>query len=190
MVSEALVVPGDLKYEDQNGDDIIDQKDMYPSGYTDVPELTFSLNAGLNYKAIYLDLLFVGVTNRSVYLTGKDFYAFQQNGKVTSWALDRWTPDTRDIATYPRLSSLNNQNNFQRSTFWQRDGSFVKLQYAEVGIKLPYRINEKLKLTESSIFINGTNLFSFDKVVEAADPEVLSGYPALRTYSIGAKIQF
>ena len=185
----AEVQPGDLKYEDKNDDGFVDQKDLYPSGYTDVPEMTFSFNTGLNYKSIYVDMLFVGVTNRSVYLTGKDFYAFQQDAKVTSWALERWTPATANSANYPRLSSLNSQNNFQPSTFWQRDGSFVKLQYAEVGIQLPKRMNEKLKLAESSIFINGTNLFSIDKV-DVADPEILSGYPAVRTYSIGAKIQF
>lgn len=185
----AEVQPGDIKYKDQNDDGIVDQRDYYPTGYTDVPELTFSFNAGLNYKIIYLDMLFVAVTNRSVYLSGKDFYAFQQDGKVTSMALGRWTPATKNSANYPRLSSMNNQNNFQPSTFWQRNGSFVKLQYAEIGIRLPERIIERINLSETKIFINGTNLFSVDKV-EVADPEILSGYPAIRSYSIGAKIQF
>jgi len=143
----------------------------------------------LSYKIIYLDMLFVAVTNRSVYLSGKDFYAFQQDAKVTSWALGRWTPATKNSADYPRLSSMDNQNNFQPSTFWQRNGSFVKLQYAEIGINLPKRIVERINLSETRIFINGTNLFSVDKV-KVADPEMLSGYPAIRSYSIGAKIQF
>ena len=185
----AEVQPGDLKYKDQNSDGFVDQKDAYPTGYTDIPEITFSFNAGLNYKLIYMDLLFVAVSNRSVYLSGKDFYAFQQDGKVTSWALERWTPATKNSANYPRLSSMNNQNNFQPSTFWQRNGSFVKLQYAEIGIQLPKRMIERIHLTETRIFINGTNLFSIDKV-EVADPEILSGYPAIRSYSIGVKIQF
>ncbi|MEX0986611.1 MAG: SusC/RagA family TonB-linked outer membrane protein [Bacteroidales bacterium] len=183
------VQPGDLKYKDQNGDNVIDLTDAYPTGYTDVPEITFSLNTGLKYKFIYLDLLFVGVTNRSVYLTGKDFYAFQQDAKVTSWALERWTPATSSSATYPRLSSMNNLNNFQQSTFWQRDGSFIKLQYAEIGFQLSNQIIKRINLSETRIFINGTNLFTLDKV-EVADPEILSGYPAVRSYSIGAKIQF
>jgi TonB-linked SusC/RagA family outer membrane protein len=185
----AEVQPGDLKYKDQNGDGIVDQRDAYPKGYSDVPELTLSLNAGLKYKIIYLDMLFVAVGNRSVYLTGKDFHAFQQDGKVTSWALGRWTPDSKSSADYPRLSSMDNQNNFQPSTFWQRNGSFLKLQYAEIGIHLPKRMIERIHLNETRIFINGTNLFSVDKV-EVADPEILSGYPAIRSYSIGVKIQF
>ncbi len=185
----ADVQPGDLKYKNQNDDDIIDQKDSYPAGFTDVPELSFSFNAGLNYKIIYVDMLFVGVTNRSVYLSGKDFYAFQQDAKLTSWAMDRWTPATANSATYPRLSSMNNLNNFQQSTFWQHDGSFVKLQYAEIGIRLPKQLINKINLNETRIFINGTNLFTWDKV-KVADPEILSGYPAIRSYSIGAKIQF
>ncbi len=185
----AEIQPGDLKYKDQNADKVIDLTDAYPTGYTDVPELSFSLNAGLKYKLFYFNMLFVGVTNRSVYLSGKDFYAFQQNGKVTSWALERWTPSTANSANYPRLSSVNNQNNFQPSTFWQRDGSFVKLQYAEIGVKLPRQIIERLNISETRIFINATNLFTLDKI-EGADPEILSGYPAIRSYSIGAKVQF
>ena len=94
----AEVQPGDLKYKDQNGDGIVDQKDSYPAGYTDVPELSFSFNAGFNYKIIYLDMLFVAVSKRSVYLSGKDFYAFQQDAKVTSWARGRWTPATKNSA--------------------------------------------------------------------------------------------
>jgi len=148
-----------------------------------------SLHAGFSYKIVYLDMLFTGVTNRSVYLSGKDFFAFQQDAKATTWALDRWTSATAATATYPRLSSINNLNNYQRSTFWQRDGSFVRLQYAEVGIKLPARIFGNTKISETRIFINGTNLLTLDRV-EMADPEILSGYPALRSYSIGAKIQF
>jgi len=185
----AEVQPGDLKYKDQNSDGIVDQTDASPAGFTDLPEWTFSMNAGLSYKILYLDMLFVAVTNRSVYLSGKDFYAFQQDGKATSWALERWTPATSNVAAYPRLSSVNNQNNFQSSTFWQRNGSFAKLQYAELGVRLPSRVIERINVSELRIFINGTNLFTVDKV-EVADPEVLSGYPAVRTYSIGAKIQF
>lgn len=183
------VQPGDIKYEDKNEDGIVNQKDAAPNGYTNVPEVTLSFNTGLNYKSIYVDMLFVAVTNRSVYLSGKDFYAFQQNAKATSWAMERWTVDTRSTATYPRLSAMNNQNNFQHSTFWQRDGSFVKLQYAEIGVKLPERLIQKLGLSETKLFLNGTNLFTLDKV-EVADPEILFGYPSVRSYTIGAKIQF
>lgn len=185
----AEVQPGDLKYKDQNDDKLIDQRDAYPTGYTDVPEITMSLHTGFSYKIMYFDMLFVGVTNRSVYLSGKDFFAFQQDAKATTWAMDRWTPSTAATASYPRLSSINNLNNFQGSTFWQRDGSFARLQYAEVGVKLPVRIFQNTSISETRIFINGTNLLTIDKV-EVADPEILSGYPALRSYSIGAKIQF
>jgi TonB-linked SusC/RagA family outer membrane protein len=183
------VQPGDLKYKDQNGDGVVDESDRYPTGYTDIPELSFSLNGGLTYKIIYLDLLFHAVTNRSVYLTGKDFYAFQDDGKVTSWALDRWNSATANAAEYPRLSTLDNQNNFQPSTFWQRDGSFIKLRYAELGVKLPVRNVERIKLSGVKIFLSGTNLFSLDKV-DLTDPEILSGYPAVRSVCIGTKIQF
>ena len=183
-----VVRPGDIKYKDQNSDGIIDQRDFYPIGYTDVPEFNTGLNAGIEFKNIYLDLFFHGVTNRSVYLSGKKFHAFQNDGKISSIALGRWTETNGESATYPRLSSQNNMNNFQPSSFWQRDGSFIRLRNAELGYILPKSLTEKIGIPEAKIFINGTNIFTIDRV-DVADPEILTGYPATKTFSIGAKIQ-
>jgi TonB-linked SusC/RagA family outer membrane protein len=184
----AQVQPGDIKYKDQNGDNVIDQNDYYPIGHSGLPELTCGLRAGLKYKSLYLDLLFQGVARRWVYLSGPDFQALQSKAKIPSLALERWTSSTAESATYPRLSAQDNLNNFQGSTFWTRDGSFIKLRSAELGIDLPQTIVEKVRLSSAKIFINGTNLFSWDHV-DIADPETLGGYPAVRTVSLGAKIQ-
>jgi hypothetical protein len=186
----AEVKPGDLKYKDQNHDGIIDQNDYYPIGRSSIPELTMGLHAGLNYKGFDLDLFFQGVANRTVYLSGYSFYAFQNNGKISSIALGRWTPETSEIATYPRLSAQNNLNNFQLSSFWQRNGNFVKLRSIELGYNIPVKIIEKIRLSDARIFINGTNLFSLDHLGGLTDPETLTGYPAVRSCSVGAKIQF
>lgn len=183
----STVRPGDLKYKDQNNDDIIDQNDFVSAGNTAVPMLTAGFDTGISFKGFDLSVLIQGVTDRSVYLSGKYYQAFQNNGKISSIAIGRWTQETASTATYPRLSAGNNLNNFQSSTFWQRDGSFIKLRSMELGYSLPEKFIGKVYLTKARIFINGTNLFSIDKM-EYSDPETLSGYPAVRTISIGARI--
>jgi hypothetical protein len=144
------VQPGDIKYKDQNGDNIIDQNDYFPIGNTSVPELTFGFHTGVRYRNFDLELFFHGVTNRTVYLSGNDFQAFQNNGKVSSIALGRWTPETALSATYPRLSAQNNLNNFQPSSFWQRDGSFIKLRSLELGYTLSGNTSDKIHLTTNT----------------------------------------
>ena len=184
------VQPGDIKYKDQNDDGIIDQNDYFPIGYTSVPELTFGFHTGVRHRNFDLELFFHGVTNRTIYLSGNDFQAFQNNGKVSSIALGRWTTETALSATYPRLSAQNNLNNFQPSSFWQRDGSFIKLRSLELGYTLSGNISDKIHLNNVRVFVNGTNLLSLDKMEGLTDPETLTGYPAVRSLSVGAKIQF
>jgi TonB-linked SusC/RagA family outer membrane protein len=186
----AKVQPGDIKYKDQNNDGIVDQNDYFPIGKSSIPELTLGLHTGLRYKSFDLDLFFQGVANRSVYLSGEDFYAFQSDGKISSLALGRWTTETASTATYPRLSAQNNLNNYQPSSFWQRNGSFVKLRSVELGFNFSDNIVRKIHVDNARIFINATDLFSLDHMKGLTDPEILTGYPAVRSLSLGAKIQF
>jgi TonB-linked SusC/RagA family outer membrane protein len=184
------VKPGDIKYKNQNGDDVIDQNDVVPIGYTDVPELTFALRSGFSYKGFDLNFLLQGVTNRTVYLSGNQYEAFQNNGNISTIALGRWTQETADQATYPRLSASNNPNNFeQQSSFWQKNGSFLKLRNLEIGYTLPQVLTGKIKIEKTRVFFNATNLFSIDHLEGYSDPETLSGYPAMRTFSLGINIQ-
>jgi hypothetical protein len=183
------VKPGDIKYRDQNNDGIIDQKDYFPIGNTNLPTLTASLRMGLNYKGFDVVMLMQAVTGRTVYLSGYYYQAFQNNGKISSFALDRWTPETATTATYPRLSSENNLNNFQPSSFWQHDGSFIKLRCLEVGYTLSDNLMSRVHISSARVFLNGTNLFSLDHI-DFSDPETLSGYPAMRTVSLGFSLQF
>lgn len=182
------IQPGDIKYKDQNNDGIIDDRDYYPIGYTNVPQLSMGLNLGLAYKTVYMSVFIQGVTNRSVMLPSY-YHAFQNDGKASALALGRWTEKTPDIATYPRLSSFNNQNNHQvASSFWQRDGSFIKLRNIEVGYHIPHSLTDHIGLKNVHLFINGTNIFTWDHV-DIADPEILSGYPAMKTFSVGVKVE-
>lgn len=186
----AEVQPGDIKYKNQNSDNIIDQDDFVPIGYTDLPEYTLSLHSGLKYKGFDLDILFQGVLNRSVYWGGSYFEAFQNDGKVSKIALGRWTDATKEDASYPRLSSVNNMNNYQKSSFWNKNGDFLKLRSLEIGYTIPKPMTKKIMVDEVRVYFNGTNLFSLDHMEGHVDPETLSGYPAMRTFSLGIDVRF
>ena len=183
------VRPGDIKYKDQNKDGKIDSNDYYPIGYTSMPQITLGLHGGITFKGFDMDIFFQGAANRTVYCGGKYYHAFQNDAKVSSIALGRWTPETAETATYPRLSSENNLNNYQASSFWQKNGNFLKLRSLEIGYTLPFQLSRKINLEKVRIFANGTNLFSLDHMDGFTDPETMSGYPALRTISFGLSIQ-
>jgi TonB-linked SusC/RagA family outer membrane protein len=184
------VKPGDVKYMDQNGDGIINQNDYYPIGKTGLPNFTAGLNTGFWYKGFDFVMFFQGVTSRTVSFDGYYFEAFQNNGQAGMIALDRWTPATAASATYPRLSTLNDDNNFRYSTLWQKDGSFIKLRSLEIGYTLPARISDMIKMSSARVFLNGTDLFSIDHMQDYRDPEIGSGYPAVRSISVGVRVQF
>ena len=95
---------GDIKYKDQNKDGKIDSNDYYPIGYTSMPQITLGLHGGITFKGFDMDIFFQGAANRTVYCGGKYYHAFQNDAKVSSIALGRWTPETAETATYPRLS--------------------------------------------------------------------------------------
>lgn len=124
------------------------------------------------------------------YIGRKTLPAFQNSGKISEVALKRWTPETAETATYPRLSTDGNQNNYQYSTFWQKNGNFLKLRNLEFGYTLPERLTNKIKLEKLRVFANATNLFSLDHMEGQVDPETLYGHPAIRTFSLGLNLQF
>ncbi|WP_020601675.1 SusC/RagA family TonB-linked outer membrane protein [Spirosoma spitsbergense] len=188
-----VIQAGDIKYQDIGGpegkpDGIIDSYDRAPIGNPGLPQWIAGLHTGLRYKGFDLDMVFQGVTGTSTYLGGSTFQAFQNNGQIGDIALNRWTAQTAATADYPRLSSKNNLNNYQFSSFWQRDGSFIKLRSTEIGYTLPTSLSNRIKINGIRFFVNGTNLFSIDKV-KYGDPESLTGYPVTRTLTVGATIQ-
>jgi hypothetical protein len=209
-----------LKYKNQNSVNYIDENDYKATGYSIVPEITLGLQLGASYKGFDLEMFFQGAMNRSVYWDGYYFHAFQDNGKISAVALDRWAfytdpqtgeqIDTRATASYPRLSYNDNPNNYHASSFWLKNGNFLKLRSLELGYTIPKQMAEKLKTRSIRVFLNGTNLFSLDHMKGYMDPEaafrtidyqpgkgyvdaesVSAGiyYPVLRTFSVGLSIQ-
>ncbi|WP_169515977.1 SusC/RagA family TonB-linked outer membrane protein [Gaetbulibacter saemankumensis] len=188
----SLVSPGDIKYVDQNGDNVIDNFDQVALGYsTSVPEMYFSLNLNAEYKGLGVNAIFQGIANQSVLLNTQNVYwPLINNANITTFSNNAWTPSTAATATLPRLTTLDNDNNYRSNDIWLKDGGYVKLRTLEFYFNLPQQFVNKYGVNEFKIFARGTNLFSWDSI-EQMDPEALSTtYPLLKTLSLGLDFTF
>lgn len=183
------IAPGDIKYKDLNGDDLINDDDRRVIG-SPVPRYTFGANFNLGYKGIDFDLFLQGVGKAEGFMFGQGIQAFHLGGTVQEQHKDRWTPDNTDAA-FPRFA-FNEINNEQNSTFWMRDASYLRVKNLQIGYNLPQQLIGNIQRVR--IHVSGRNLFTLDNFWEGYDPEapVSNGgwYPQMRTYSIGLDIQF
>lgn len=190
------VKPGDIKYVDQNNDNIIDESDMVPLGYPSIPEWNFGLNIGLSYKGFDVSALFAGVANRTLFITNNVFLGMQNNSKVTATAYDTWQEGINEsTALYPRLTTAEVTHNTQNSTVWMQNGNYLRLQNAELGYNVSHKLLSSVNIRDLRIFVNGYNLFSFDHLkkyhISADYPNAgISAYPEMRVINIGANIKF
>lgn len=184
-------VPGDIKYKDLNNDGLINQYDVTAIGGTK-PLVYYGFSLGFDYKNFELSLLFQGMTNRNVMVTGVGEWAFQNNGTGNAFEqhLDRWTPETAATASYPRLSVGPNINNNVSSSYWIQKTSFLRLKNAEIAYKLESSFLKKIKVKQVRLFVNGANLLTFSKI-KRFDPEGLSlDYPLQRMFNGGLTVKF
>jgi TonB-linked SusC/RagA family outer membrane protein len=187
------VVPGDVKYKDQNGDDLIDENDMKAIGYNWMPNIVGSFEAGIDYRGFDLAVFLQGVTQRTVSI-GSMLTPFLTNGrKPSQWVADNyWTPEKGNAALYPRLTTQSNDNNYKNnSTLYQRDGSYLRIKNIEMG----YSFNFKKGFGVESLraYVNAVNPFVFSYIKELdVDPEALSpySYPVMKSYNIGLTFKF
>ena len=187
------VTPGDIKYKDVNGDNIIDANDKVAIGYsTTAPEIYYSFNLGAEWKGLGFDAMFQGAGRYSAVLNTKSLYWPLINNTTISQEYydNRWTPENQD-AKYPRLSSQSNENNYQTNTLWLADRSFLKLRSIELYYKFPQIWVKKSKiLSNAKIYVRGVDLLCFDKI-NIADPEVYGAtYPLTRSVVAGLTIGF
>lgn len=187
------VKPGDIKYKDVNGDNIIDANDKVAIGHsTTAPEIYYSFNLGAEWKGLGFDAMFQGTGRYSAVLNTKSLYWPLINNTTISQEYydNRWTPENQD-AKYPRLSSQSNENNYQTNTLWLADRSFLKLRSIELYYKFPQIWVKKSKiLSNAKIYVRGVDLLCFDKI-NIADPEVYgTTYPLTRSVVAGLTIGF
>lgn len=181
---------GDIKYKDLPNKDgeyngKIDSNDRMPIGYPTIPEIVYGFGVNAGYKGFDLGVFFQGVANTSMMLSGFHPFGTQYNRNALKFiAEDRWTPTNQNIyARYPRLTKIDHQNNTVGSTYWLRDGAFLKLKNAEIGYT--YK--------NMRFYVSGQNLLTFSKF-KLWDPEMGGGnglkYPTQRTFNVGIQVTF
>ena len=187
----STVSPGDIKYQDLNGDQVINEFDKASlDGATGVPELNYAFNVGLEYKGLGLNAWFQGTGNYMKYLPSAIWGGMANNGNLSVGYFNNCWDVAGDNALYPRLTTLNNSNNNQASDIWWKSVHFLKMRNIEVYYKVPTTLLSKLSLTEAKLFVQGENLLSFDNV-DAMDAEVLStAYPMFKGINIGITLTF
>jgi len=191
----STVRPGDIKYQDINGDGVIDANDKTKIGYSAyAPELFYNFHAGAEYKGVGIDLMFQGVGRYTANLSANGMYWPLLNSTSLSQQYydGRWTASNPDPgAKFPRLSTESNANNYQTSTYWQRDRSFLKLRNVEVYYKFPSSLLEKTKYIQTAkLYVRGVDLLCFNHL-DDADPECYGvTAPLNKSVVLGVQLSF
>ncbi|WP_300600619.1 TonB-dependent receptor [Niabella sp.] len=187
---------GDIKYRDINGDGQIDGDDMVPIGYPTTPEIIYGSGFTLGYKSFDLSVFFQGSGRSSFFINPAAITPFTnggQRGLLQFIADDHWSENNRNLyAFWPRLSEYVVPNNNVASTWWLRNGRFVRLKSAELGYSLPARIIKKFNIKRFRLYANGTNLWVWSKF-KMWDPEMAGnglGYPVQRVVNVGLNVDF
>lgn len=188
--------PGDLKYQDLNGDGVIDAQDIRGIGKSNLPQTVLGSTLGLSYKAFSFNVLFQGSFNYSYRIAAAGIIPFQ--GNLQTSALDRWTPATAATATYPRLSSdlANPSSPSNNSTFWQIDAKYIRLKSIDFGFTLPQAWLSKIKIRSARIYVSGYDLVTWSNFkLYAQDPEITDNgsagtYPVQKVYNVGLQVGF
>ena len=187
-------MPGDIKYADLNNDGVINEYDRTYIGNPTIPQLVYGFGASVQYKNWDFSIFFQGIDKVSIYM--QDIYPFGTYHKnVLGFVADSyWSESDPDPnATFPRLAhTVGFENNQQLSTYWLRNGAFLRLKNAEIGYTIPEKVVKAVGLESVRVFVNGLNLLCFDKI-KIVDPEVDSGtgnYPQQRAFNIGFQINF
>ena len=199
----AFLAPGDMKFTDLNDDGMIDGNDVTAIGYSRYPEYTFSLNAGISYKGFDFSMLWQGATNVSKqysalyriaftdsYNRGLMYYAYHDR-----FVSEELTPN----ATYPRLAMSSrswNFNNTLSNSYWVKDATYARLKNVELGYTFNPAVLQKIGISKTRVYVNGTNLLTFDKL-HYFDPEEDVGqgssrgvYPNLAIVNFGINLNF
>ncbi|WP_281336746.1 SusC/RagA family TonB-linked outer membrane protein [Flavobacterium eburneipallidum] len=189
---------GDIKYRDVNEDGVINQNDIVPLGDPAVPKIVFGFGGTVGYKKFDFSIFFQGSAQSSFFINPGNIAPFvlngsYQNGLLDVIAKDHWSEDNRDsYAFFPRLSDTFVENNNRVSTWWMRDGSFLRLKTIEAGYNVPEKTISKLGISALRIYASGNNLAVWSRF-KLWDPEMGGnglGYPIQSVYNLGLKLDF
>jgi TonB-linked SusC/RagA family outer membrane protein len=199
-------MPGDVKYKDVNGDGIINDDDVVPIGASRVPSMIYGFGFSVLWKGFDINIHLQGAGSSSYFINGPSVYPFAEGGwgnVLTDLgnAKNRWIskeisgdPATENPnAKYPRLSYGGSANNYRTSTYWLRDGAYLRLKNVELGYTLPSRLMSSIHVNKARVYVMGYNLAVWDSL-KIWDPELGSGdgmkYPISKTITLGLNVNF
>lgn len=196
---------GDIKYTDVNKDGVINEADMVPIGNPTSPEFIYGFGFSVGYKGFDLSMFFQGLANESFWINAGGFSTTNEETKgglapfykntqlLKAIADDHWSESNRNLyAFWPRLSTYLNNNNTQPSTWWMRDGSFIRLKQLEFGYTVPRNLTKKWHMESLRFYVSGSNLLNWSSF-KMWDPEQGSSalnYPLQRTINVGLNVTF
>ena len=186
---------GDIKYKDINGDNIIDSRDQTPIGFSVNPEINYGFGLSVGIKNWDLSCFFQGSARSSFWIDPIQTAPFvggtAPRALLQYYADDHWTEENRNIhALWPRLSNSTVANNQQRSTWFMRDGSFLRLKNVEIGYSLPREWVRKAHFENIRFYVSGSNLCVWSKF-KMWDPELAGNcfnYPLQRVINFGINV--
>ena len=182
------IQPGDLKYEDVTGDNIIDSKDQVDlgkDGRYGAP-LTLGINLTLKYKNWTLFML--GSGQFGAYgLKNNSYYYMSGDNKYSVNARGRWTPETADVATHPRLTTLGHAHNASASSFWLYSTDRFNLSKIQLTYDFPKEMFDGKWVKALSVYINGNDLLTISKNRKLMETAIGSA-PYTRFYNLGVKV--
>ena len=185
---------GDIKYRDVNKDGVIDSKDMVPIGFPTTPEIVYGFGFSSKYKGFDFSAFCQGSARSSMwidYSATTPFVGEQQ--LLKSIADSHWSEDNRNLyALWPRLSNSLSSNNNQTSTWFMRNGAFLRLKQVEIGYTLPKKIAQKIKMENLRFYANGTNLATISgfKLWDIEQGGNGLNYPIQKVINFGIQVGF
>ena len=194
-------MPGDIKYKDINGDGVINDNDIVAIGATRIPNLVYGLGASAMWRGFDVNVHFQGAGKSSYFINGPAVYPFSEvlQGNTLPWGNiltdmvgNYWSESNPNPnAKYPRLSYGGNANNYRESTFWLRDGSYLRFKTLEIGYTIPKRLSTMWHINSMRVYFVGSNLFVWDSL-KLWDPELGSGngmaYPITKSFTGGLTV--
>lgn len=199
---------GDLKFRDINGDGILNDQDVVPIGYANLPRIAYNASLGFSYKGFDVNALFIGTAQGSFPQYGYILSTpFAKNvGAVLQYAYDgRWTAEKAAAGlpiNYPSISFSGSQSNNSRlSDFWLKANDFTRLKNLEIGytFSASNTLLRKASVRGLRVYVNGNNLYTWGShLIDGIDPEQADTgknsmgylYPLTRTVNLGASLQF
>jgi hypothetical protein len=186
---------GDIKYRDINRDGKITTLDQVPLGYPTSPEIVYGFGFSMGWKGFDFSSFFQGLGRESFWMDFDATAPFIGNHQLLkAYADNHWSEDNRDeYALWPRLSyssTTGNSNNDETSTWFMRNGAFLRWKSAELGYTLPTQLTERIHVKQTRVYLSGTDLLVWSPF-KLWDPEMGDnglGYPVQRVINVGVQI--